>query len=188
MTEDTRMKIFHIEKMTIDLFEFWLNYELPEILESIYTLQPPIKSTQKGWEAYLRSRRILWKDSERNYLTNIVWAQLDTDTVHVEFTNEGRLADVLTSWLEGRLGARTPINKPERLRKAPTQELTRTEAQVATWLADRKNYEQIAILLGNKSVAAAKKHAQGIAKKWDIRQVLEILWDEAIRRGYATTL
>ena len=81
------VRIFHIEKMTIDLFQFWLNQDLHRDLPSIaegYHLTAMIPTHPKETEQYIRSLVIIWTADKRKGATAILWAQIATDTVQVE--------------------------------------------------------------------------------------------------------
>jgi DNA-binding CsgD family transcriptional regulator len=188
------VKTVTIDRMTMDLFHYWLEHDWNRIAEGAFpsSTQPPIVINSiktNDNEQYFRSYTLLWKENrniEDYSFANIVWAQIRTDTVRVEFTKIGRLSVNLAEWLKYRFGVDEPTEDAPTISNKPPKELTPTETKVADYLAEKLSYEQIAVRLGRKSLAAAKKHAQNIARKWNTRQVVEVLWDEAIKRGYGT--
>ena len=185
------IKFISIDRMTLDLFQFWLDYDLPSIVAHVHLLSitdPGVKPAKYStW--YIGVRRIFWKEdseSEITHTTTITWAQVRTDTLHVEFTLDGQLPIYISEWLTVRFGVDVPKNAEPKISKTPEAKLTPTEKKVAHLLAQNLDYEQIGVRLGDKSIHAARKHAQSLAKKWNTKQVVEILWSEAKKRGYST--
>ncbi len=181
--------ILTIPRMTLDLFEFWFNHDIFEIGRNIHISLPIIEAGIDKWAPYVRVRFIRWSADDPkhfNRTTIISWAQIHTDEIRVEIKSEGELLGNIKFWLAHRLEVTEMLEGEATLNYVPEQKLTPTETKVASYLAEKLSYEQIAVRLGGKSLAAAKKHAQNLAKKWHTRQVIEVLWDEAIKRGYGT--
>jgi DNA-binding CsgD family transcriptional regulator len=184
------VKNVSIERMTIDLFLFWLDFDWHLITRNVTLLSEPTEWHKDDQEKYYRLISVSWAlesdgPEELSRSTNIAWGQIRTDTVEVEFIDNGQLANDLSEWLLTRFGVTAKKDGTPMLSNVPTPKLTPTETKVAKLLAQNLDYEQIGVRLGNKSIHAARKHAQNIAKKWNTKQVVEILWSEAKKRGYS---
>jgi DNA-binding CsgD family transcriptional regulator len=190
MTEEPRAfsKFATIREMTVDLFDFWLDMELPQITLGVSLVAPIVKTHKKEREQYYRSIRILWKSSagqETFHLTDIVWAQVKNATIRVEFTNEGELADRLTEWITDLFGD-TVKNVSERklIDNDNSEKLTDREKEVARCLAAGMSYKEIAKDL-HIEPATAKRHVQHIAKKWGAgTEVIQVLQHVAKTRKH----
>jgi DNA-binding CsgD family transcriptional regulator len=179
---------FTIERMTVDLFEFWLERDWETITKEIHIL-PRSAKVSEIQSPFLRSRLVFWSaDSPKKFtrITHIGWIQSWSDAVRVEFTLDGVLSDNLAAWARNRFGV-TVLTQGNAEVPAPAKKaLTQTETKVAGWLAEKLTYVQIGEKLGNKTKHAAKRHAQNLAAKWGTKQVIEVLWAEAQKRGYNT--
>lgn len=189
---ETTSTIVSIHNITMDSFEFWLNHDLMLIsgTNGIRISYPFPEMGVPKWKDHVRSVVIRWSvnDPEHfNRTTIISWAQIHTDRLKVVIQSEGELYDELMRWLRERLEVKEKDITKGRDTLTITPELTPTEKKVAGYLAQEKTYEQIAKLLGNKSIHAARKHMQAIAHKWGTRQIPEMLWAEAKKRGYSAT-
>ncbi len=187
--QDSSVKIVHIKRMTLDLFQFWLDYDWWKISSRIPLLSLSEKISSVGHAPYRRSIRVLWgpetpTESTEGYSSYIAWAQIYTDEIRVEFTNNGEFSTEIAEWLKRRFSADIPIEAEATITDSEPEELTPTETKVAGWLADGLDYEQIAVRLGGRTEGAAKKHGQNLSKKWNTRQYVELLQGEAKKRGY----
>ncbi len=182
------ISIVSVAQTTMDMFEFWLNYDWNTIVSEIYP-DKPVTFREKGDEQYVRTNAIRWSrdDPEHfNRTTLISWFQTHIGVVQVEINGSGELHDRLLLWLSERFGVTAADQTVGRstINSSQSNRLTKTEKRVADWLADGQDYQKIAESLGNRTESAAKKHAHSLAGKWGSRQVVEVLQREARNRGY----
>ena len=187
------VKTVTIDRMTMDLFQYWLENDwrtIGAIMHSSNWYIPPLYNAGKGTGANEQYHRIYaahWDESEKieDSATVIAWAQIRTETVRVEFTINNRVTENLSQWLAQRFGVDVTEAAPT-ISNAPPPKLTPTETKVAGLLAEGMDYAQIGIRLGDKTEHAAKKHAQALARKWGTKGIIERLWSEARLRGYGS--
>jgi DNA-binding CsgD family transcriptional regulator len=181
-------KIFLIPKMTVNLFDFWFDYDWPYIKKELPATKSQLPQ-EPSHDQYARSymiKTMIDEEIRANFIMYVLWFQIHTDSIQVQLTSRGEIHDHITSWITGRFDVK-PTDSTEyalAIDNSLNQKLTTTETRVAGYLAEKLSYEQIAVRLGGRSLAAARKHAQNLAKKWDIKQTLEVLQEEAIRRGF----
>ena len=180
---------FSIDRMTIDLFQFWLEYDWLSLTIDLLKMDTrPIVSDQVT-ERYIRYQPFVWlDDNEKPTVTGVIaWAQMRSDVIRIEITNSGPLLDRIIAWCNWRFGITvdTKVEQKATLTPKPTDDnLTKTEKIVAGYLADNLSYAEIATQM-DKNENTILSHCQHIAKKWGIRRVPEALRQEAQRRNYS---
>ncbi len=178
---------FTIERMTVDLFEFWLDRDWEMITKDIRVIPKTAKSAT-GQGPFLRSRLVFWSaDRPKKFtrMTHIGWVQRWTDEIRVEFSLDGVLSDNLAAWATQRFGVTVLTKGSAEVPPQAIAELTRTEKKVAGYLAEKLSYVEIAKRLGDKSESVARKHVQSIANKWmGKNRPIEDLWIEAEKYGF----
>ena len=188
MSDDRRIRHYEIPDMTIDLFDFWVNRDLQALTWGVTLLITPRDVTPPQQKQYIRSLAITWKPdakSDLEYRTIIYWAQVSVSKIKIEVSEAGPLIENISKWLYGRFGiSELTVATEASIDITPKTDLTKKEAIVAHLFAQNLDYEQIGVRLGNKSVHAARKHAQNLAKKWNVKQIPEVLASEAKKRGF----
>ena len=104
-----------IERMTVDLFAFWLKRDWSVIKGSIHMLDPNMNSSRVSYES---STLVSWSENNPkrfNRFTSIYWVQLRSDEISVRFDAVGNESDLsfnnfdllswqLLAWLKRRFG------------------------------------------------------------------------------------
>lgn len=178
------VRAFSVERMTVDLFDYHLTRDWPDITEGLEILKEV--ETREFGSPYLRQKTVSWARLWDNFgATIITWEQAHTDCIHVEIFHGGALTDRIVAWAKMRFRTSEASEQEAALTPKPTDDnLTKTEKIVAGYFAGGLKYDEIALQMG-KNANTILSHAQHIARKWGIRRVPEALQLEAQRRGYS---
>lgn len=90
-----------IDRMTVDLFRYWLERDWPTIIGNLHVLdRRETESSQYRGEVL-----IFWSQDNPNifdHITTLNWEQIRTGTIIVEWVGEDRLSNQIQDWLTGR--------------------------------------------------------------------------------------
>lgn len=180
----TVVTAFSIDRMTIDLFQFWLEYDWLFLTHDLLNIETkPIVYDQET-ERYIRYQPIVWLDDNNPVaVTIITWAQMRSDEIRVEIRDGRDITDRIVAWAKNRRWIMGDVDHAQTLRPAPVDDLTDKEREVARLLAAKLSYVEIANRQHVK-IGTIKTHINAIAKKWGVRAIYEILWIEAQKRLY----
>jgi hypothetical protein len=94
-----------IERMTVDLFAFWLERDWQRIIRDLY-IRPPRKVVNEKDGIYERSKTVVWSvgDPKNVGASFIVWMQLHTDSIQVLTPGGSPLREQFLDWTRWRFG------------------------------------------------------------------------------------